>query len=291
MKNKGKISAFDTDGRRLELLQRLTKKAGATNITGTHKSFLDVNPNDPAYADVTHILLDPSCSGSGMVARLDELLDSSFSVAAASSNHSAPASEYDDNYNDSSSAEDRLKSLSEFQLAAIEHGLSFPSVQRLVYSTCSIHEIENESVVSHIVQRHPDFELVKVFPKWTRYWKLHYGCSLICWSIARRGNPSSFDGAEFCVRTLPRDDHVIGFFVTLFQRRKAGAATNASTNAKRSLENDDGAIDEDNDDDDDTETTEAEPTTSDAKKRKNKKKNEKKKLKKQRLTSVASTQD
>jgi hypothetical protein len=46
------IHAFDLDGRRLETLKKLTGLAGATNIVAVHQSFLDVDPQDPAYADV-----------------------------------------------------------------------------------------------------------------------------------------------------------------------------------------------------------------------------------------------
>lgn len=67
MGNTGTIHAFDTDDRRLGLLQRLTEKAGATCIHPHHGSFLDIDVSSAEFREVTHILLDPSCSGSGMV--------------------------------------------------------------------------------------------------------------------------------------------------------------------------------------------------------------------------------
>lgn len=39
-------------------------------------SFLDVDPQSPEYSQVEYILLDPSCSGSGIVNRMDYLIDS-----------------------------------------------------------------------------------------------------------------------------------------------------------------------------------------------------------------------
>lgn len=66
-----------------------------TDITPIHGSFLEVDPNDPKYAEVRqgavihagfdtpfsrpakveYLLLDPSCSGSGIISRLDHLVD------------------------------------------------------------------------------------------------------------------------------------------------------------------------------------------------------------------------
>lgn len=39
-------------------------------------SFLDVDPLNPEFSKVEYILLDPSCSGSGIVNRMDYLIDS-----------------------------------------------------------------------------------------------------------------------------------------------------------------------------------------------------------------------
>lgn len=94
MKNTGKIWAFDLDSRRLELLKKLTKKAGckskhysvkvreefaypflSIDINPIHGSFLETDPNDEKYSRVEYLLLDPSCSGSGIISRLDHLVD------------------------------------------------------------------------------------------------------------------------------------------------------------------------------------------------------------------------
>lgn len=39
---------------------------------------------------------------------------------------------------------------------------TFPSIERVSYSTCSIYEQENEQVVARILEARPDFEVVKV---------------------------------------------------------------------------------------------------------------------------------
>jgi 16S rRNA C967 or C1407 C5-methylase (RsmB/RsmF family) len=45
------------------------------DIIAKNQSFLEVNPSDKQYANVRAILLDPTCSGSGMVNQLDHLSD------------------------------------------------------------------------------------------------------------------------------------------------------------------------------------------------------------------------
>ncbi|KAG2183694.1 hypothetical protein INT43_006705 [Umbelopsis isabellina] len=137
--NTGRIFAFDLDMRRLDLLKRLTTKAGCKNITPIHGSFLEVDPHDPAYAEVEYLLLDPSCSGSGIISRLDHLVDDG--------------------------------NLAEFQIAVIKHAMKFPKAKKVVYSTCSIHPQENEHVVTTILSSTSEFVLgprSETIPTWER---------------------------------------------------------------------------------------------------------------------------
>ena len=71
------------------------------------------------------------------------------------------------------------------QEKALRHALTLPSLQRLVYSTCSIHQQENEDVVKAVL---PDAEKLG--------FKLQH--ALPAWS--RRGLPV-FQGTEKLVRT------------------------------------------------------------------------------------------
>ncbi|MBN3293924.1 NSUN5 methyltransferase, partial [Polypterus senegalus] len=144
MSNRGKLFAFDLDPKRLSTMSTLLLRAGVTCQELAHVDFLKVNPEDPKYSQVEYILLDPSCSGSGIVGRLNELTDT-------------PAS----------SSEERLQALARFQQLCLAHALRFPCLKRLVYSTCSLHSQENEDVVAACMQQHEkSFRLVALLPEW-----------------------------------------------------------------------------------------------------------------------------
>lgn len=140
MKNQGKLFALDLDAKRLSTMSTLLLRAGVTCQQLQHQDFLKVNPETPENRQVEYLLLDPSCSGSGMVCLKDD--------------------------NDCEKDEGRLTSLAAFQLRCLNHALSFPGLKRLVYSTCSIHSQENEEVVSAALQQNPNFRLVHVLPQW-----------------------------------------------------------------------------------------------------------------------------
>ncbi|KAM4698973.1 28S rRNA (cytosine-C(5))-methyltransferase [Discoglossus pictus] len=178
LQNKGKVFAFDLDTKRISTMSTLLLRAGLTCQELANQDFLKVNPDDPKYRKVSHFLVDPSCSGSGipdhMRARAEE----------AESEQTA-----------------RLQALSGFQRRALSHALRFPSVQRVVYSTCSIHQQENEDVVQSTLEQHPDFTLVDVLPSWPM-----------------RGL-STFPSSSCCLRASRSETLTNGFFVALFQRK------------------------------------------------------------------------
>ncbi|KAJ3293235.1 putative 28S rRNA (cytosine-C(5))-methyltransferase [Rhizoclosmatium sp. JEL0117] len=198
MNNTGTIHAFDKDSARLQTLIKLTGRSGCKNITPKRMSFLDVDPNDKMYAGVEYILLDPSCSGSGITRRLDHLLIQSDTATAEEE-------ELDEN-GGIVSGEARIKALADFQVEVLMHAFKFKKVKKVAYSTCSKHREENEGVVERVLALQSDFKLVKnVFPEWKR-----------------RG----VDGFEEVIRTLPEEDNCIGFFVALFERKKHYANVN-----------------------------------------------------------------
>jgi len=173
--------------------QKMVKKARATNIEVANKDFLQVNPLDKQYSKVEYILLDPSCSGSGIVNRFDFINNTG--------NQSSTTDEQENSTEEKMNIEGRLKSLSKFQLSTLLHAFKFPNVKRVVYSTCSINQEENEDVVKQALSAQNDFKLSNnIFPEWHR-----------------RGN-DCFDGATSCIRTIPKHDLTIGFFVSCFER-------------------------------------------------------------------------
>ncbi|TFK72964.1 S-adenosyl-L-methionine-dependent methyltransferase [Pluteus cervinus] len=188
MGNRGKVYAFERDRKRFSTLTMMLSRAGCTNVEPCNADFLAIDPADPRFSKVTHILVDPSCSGSGIVNRLDHLLENGS--------------------DDQEAQQDRLRKLAAFQLMMIKHAMKFPRAQKIVYSTCSVHATENEHVVRAALNSDEGltrgFKLAPphlVLPKWDR-----------------RGIPNELnnpDDAASLVRCLPTDG-TNGFFVSCF---------------------------------------------------------------------------
>lgn len=177
LKNQGKIFAFDLDAKRLASMATLLARAGVSCCELAEADFLTVSPTDERYDRVQYILLDPSCSGSGMPSRQLEEREPG-----------VPSQE-------------RLRALAGFQRRALCHALSFPSLRRLVYSTCSLCQEENEDVVRDALQQNPgSFRLAPVLPSWP-----HRGLS-------------TFPEAEHCLRASPEATLTGGFFIAVFER-------------------------------------------------------------------------
>ncbi|KAK1297863.1 hypothetical protein QJS10_CPB14g01026 [Acorus calamus] len=186
IEGKGKIIAYELDKKRVKYLEDTVRKSGANNVDVIHGDFLETNIEDPLYSNIRAVLVDPSCSGSGTIAeRLDHLLPSYIK---------GHTSDVDD--------AERVKKLAAFQRKALAHALSFPAVERVVYSTCSIFKEENEDVIKSVLPlaHSLNFELGTPFPRWPR-----------------RGLPV-FDGAEHLLRMDPKEDKE-GFFIALFVRK------------------------------------------------------------------------
>ncbi|EKE38676.1 hypothetical protein ENUP19_0082G0042 [Entamoeba nuttalli] len=141
MNNTGIIYAFDKDIKRAELLRTTVKNYQATNIEVICGDFLQSDIEDIRFENVTHILCDPSCSGSGILER------------QLTKEKRDPA---------------RLRMLSSFQTKIVSHAMKFKNVQRITYSTCSVNNEENECVVKAVLDENPSFRLEPAFPQWQR---------------------------------------------------------------------------------------------------------------------------
>ncbi|WWC90722.1 uncharacterized protein L201_005659 [Kwoniella dendrophila CBS 6074] len=194
MGNKGKLHAFERSPHRYKTLTSMLEKAHCKNVIPQRADFLESDPKSKEYKNVTRILLDPSCSGSGIVNRLDYLLEDDV-----------------EKEEESELKTERLEKLASFQLQMILHAFKFPSAKRIVYSTCSIHPEEDERVVLSALQS----KIAK-----DKGWKLAPRNQVIpTWE--RRGRKEELgddeDLAQGVIRCSP-EDRTNGFFVSCFVR-------------------------------------------------------------------------
>lgn len=149
------------------------------------------NMNDSSFENVRAILLDPSCSGSGMT-----------------TNHTEHSLNRDPYHMD-----DRIRSLSDFQFRALEHATSkFPLVDRVVYSTCSRYYQENEGVVKRLLDA-ADGKWELIAPHCLKQWHRR---GLLARDEHNKGLTE--DQAKCLIRVDPDHDATNGFFVACLQR-------------------------------------------------------------------------
>jgi 25S rRNA (cytosine2278-C5)-methyltransferase len=182
MKNKGKIYAVEMNPKRYNTLVELVEGTQTSIIQCINRDVLQVTAED--VPNVEYILLDPSCSGSGIANRF--------------------ASENNKDVN-------RLYKLSGVQFKLLSHAMSsFPGVKRIVYSTCSIFSEENEEIVLSCLRKNGNFKLVHAGELLNNQWKNY-------------GNEKSYPNIGSKVLYLrPEDDLTNGFFVSVFERCEEG---------------------------------------------------------------------
>lgn len=202
-----KVFAFDKSHDRFQLLKRRMREAGADAVVDViNQDFLSIDVNSTKYRDVRSILLDPSCSGSGLVNSWERVCESLCKKQT----------------DEVEIIVDRLKNLQSFQLQALQKAMSFPSVQKIVYSTCSLHSEENEQVVANALNwSHRSGKGWKVMaPKGWISWKRR-GMSISDSTGLPSSNSSiptlSAQELKCLIRCFP-EDGTNGFFVAMFTR-------------------------------------------------------------------------
>lgn len=240
-----RIWACDKDKDRANILTKMVKTAGADKLVTVKagQDFLRIDPNQEPWCKVGAVLLDPSCSGSGIVGRDDMPV---FSLPAGEASTTSRPSKKRKRKGSNQSKEqaidspkleeildpeaenvpaeklrDRLKSLSSFQLKLLLHAFSFPCAHKVSYSTCSIYAEENEEVVIAALEsplaRDRGWRLLRRHEQVT---------GMKIWPI--RGDPAGFGGkdtvaakeaAEACIRCRKGSkEGTQGFFVACFVR-------------------------------------------------------------------------
>ncbi|KAJ9638241.1 hypothetical protein H2199_006928 [Coniosporium tulheliwenetii] len=151
------IFAFERDKRRAITLTKMVTLAGADSLVTVKggKDFLTADPEAHENRNVGALLLDPSCSGSGIrkkrkrkalpVPKAADEIPAPSTTAEAEVEEDPPSSPSED-------LKSRLESLSAFQLKLLKYAMRFPAARKITYSTCSIHPEENEHVVFNALE-------------------------------------------------------------------------------------------------------------------------------------------
>ena len=137
MKNTGSIVATDIHEHKVNLLEENAKRMGATNVTAQQGDATAFHEAWKAQYDA--VLVDAPCSGLGI---LQKKLDMRWRKDAS-----------------------QLTSLPELQLQILENASSYVKIGGyLVYSTCTINELENEHVIQAFLDKHANYSLEDVAP-------------------------------------------------------------------------------------------------------------------------------
>ncbi|KAK7194776.1 NOL1/NOP2/sun family [Novymonas esmeraldas] len=256
-----KIMATERDERRAELLSKRVASLGAADyVNVVNMDFFQLSSDDRAATEA--ILLDPSCSASGVVTRVDVALqhhqqhqkhqkhaqqkeeeeqpalrgkgvagpskrNGGRHVAEAGDEYEddtapAPTQEGEDGVasgainadtqgNNFAMKEDRVERLARLQRKLLAHSLlSFDNCRTVVYSTCSVHEAENENVVREVL----DDERVQ-----SRGWRLS---NIMPTTWATRGMEKAGEAhpLRYTIRCDPAVDATNGFYVARFDRAR-----------------------------------------------------------------------
>lgn len=138
MNNTGKILSVDYNLRRLKNWENLMSRLGVENAKPLHADAAKPGTITGIEADL--VVVDPPCTGSGLF-------------------HKNPSSKW-------RLTRRSINTMSGLQRRILENASSYlRDGGTLVYSTCSITVEENEGVVAHFLDNHPEFKLVEATPR------------------------------------------------------------------------------------------------------------------------------
>ncbi|XP_014474445.1 PREDICTED: probable 28S rRNA (cytosine-C(5))-methyltransferase [Dinoponera quadriceps] len=180
LQNKGTIYAVEIDKRRFETLREQIELTHSSCVEPHNQDALTFNPKE--CHRVHYVLVDPSCSGSGIIDR-PKLSNVDGEVEP-----------------------ERLQNLQSIQVYLLRYALlNFPNVKRVIYSTCSVHPEENEKVIDEVLGNVGDaYRLVSIKDmlkeNWLNFSSPEYQCG------------------DKCLYSKPDVDLCNGFFVAMFER-------------------------------------------------------------------------
>jgi len=178
LNDQGTIYAVERDKDRFNTLNMMVENLGATCIKTINQDVLKIGPRQ--CPNIEYILVDPSCSGSGMTSRL---------TIDGKKEKPNPG---------------RLEKLSGLQIIILKHALThFPQAKRVVYSTCSVYPQENQYVVSEVLKYASNFKLVSAKNLLNGTWR----------DLCENDYIS-----ECCISTTLEKDFTNGFFIAVFER-------------------------------------------------------------------------
>ena len=240
------IYACERDKDRALTLKHMLHTAGAQAdvIVKPGQDFLRIDPTQPLWENVGALLLDPSCSGSGIMGRDDTLkivlpkrLSEGLRGAQSKKrkrNESAktepiiidtPEVHEEVPIRETESSDllsTRLAALSTFQLKLLSHALEFPKARKITYSTCSTYAQENEHVVIKALEsataKRRGWRILRRDEQvyGMRSWTLR-GDLQACREISATANIEQI--AEACIRCEKETkEGTQGFFVVAFVR-------------------------------------------------------------------------
>ena len=260
------VHAFEKNKGRAETLEKMVGVAGSDGWTKLYpgQDFLKTDPMASTFKKVGALLLDPSCSGSGIVGR-DEIPELCLPAIKQHPDVTAPFKKGvktpdprkevrkrkredkqdlmdvmvdDDGVVTAVNTDDELKArlvaLSKFQLELLLHAMKFPAAKKITYSTCSVHAEENEMVVLKALESQVAKE-----QGWRIMKRKEQVKGMREWTVRGDKDACNGDGviAESCIRANKGDEHgTMGFFLAGFVRDGSGVDVSQALEAEDTKE-------------------------------------------------------